>query len=98
MSLVSGIMLCTSCAENSRNLHLIDTWLVANGFSALHPVDDLCCNGKHPQMNMRGGGYNYFKEDDFARFVISLDWDFKENVVLIIQPEEGYTRVWRGTK
>lgn len=31
----------------------------------------------------------------FAQFVMSRDWHFPENVVLIMQPEEGGTKVFR---
>lgn len=46
-------------------------------------------------MNIGVAGYNWFDEDEFAAFVLSVDWNWPENVVLTIQPEEGETRVWR---
>ena len=51
--------------------------------------------GKHPQCHVLGAGLNYLDEDAFAAYVMSLPWRSPENVVLVIQPEHGGTRVWR---
>lgn len=60
-------------------------------------VSDHYAGGKHPQQYVAGGGFNYFAEDEFATFVLGLPWEHPENVVLVIQPEDGPTRVFRPT-
>lgn len=50
---------------------------------------------KHPQCLAFGAGVNFLDEDEFAQDVMALDWQCPENVVLVIRPEEGATRVWR---
>ena len=50
---------------------------------------------KHPQHLVFGAGINYLDEDRFAKEILSWPWKNPENVVLIIQPEEGDTRVFR---
>lgn len=102
MSVVSGVVLCTSCAEEEISedgpvvlFEKINEWLAAKGSFKLNRVEDSFGGGKHPQMFVAGGGFNYFPEDEFAEFVMSLPWLFPERVVLIIQPEECETRVFR---
>lgn len=96
MSVVTGIVLCTSIAETPTNFSKIDAWLADHSCSSLHEVDEHCCNGKHPQMSIRGGGYNYFSNEEFLQFFKTLLWAYPENVVLVLQPEDGTTVVLRG--
>lgn len=53
---------------------------------------------KHPQQTICGAGLNYFDEDAFAARVLAYPWVYPENVVLVIQPEDGPTRVWQPTR
>ena len=50
---------------------------------------------KHPQVDVFGGGFNYFPNDEFAAFVLSLPWQCQENVALLVNPENGPTKVFR---
>jgi len=50
---------------------------------------------KHPQHLVFGAGLNHFYEDRFAQTILSWPWKDPKNVVLIIQPEDGETRVFR---
>lgn len=101
MGIVSGVVLCTSCAETQVGdedspvvlFERIGEWLVSRG--QLNRVEDGFGGWKHPQMYVLGGGFNSFPEDEFAEFVMSLPWDNPENVVLVIQPDQGTTRVFR---
>lgn len=107
MSVVSSVLLQIHCAENEfteneripdyvpPGIQRINDWLDERGKMSLVQLDEQMCCGKHPQTLVFGGGYNHFPEDDFAEFILSLHWDNPENVVLIINPEEGPTRVWR---
>jgi hypothetical protein len=40
-------------------------------------------------------GISHLDEDAFAAYLMARKWERPENVVLIIQPEHGPTRVWR---
>lgn len=40
-------------------------------------------------------GYNDFPENNFAEIAMSMNWMDPESVVLIMQPDEGSTRVIR---
>ena len=102
MSVVSGVVLCTSSAEDNLYangpvalLGRVSDWLTARGPFQLTRVEDSFGGDKHPQMYVAGGGFNHFPEDDFAAYVMSLPWENPENVVLVIKPEEGATRIFR---
>lgn len=101
MSVVSGVVLCMSAGEEEMEDELapllveVNRWLAARGAFRLDPVEDGFGGSKHPQMIVAGGGFNHFDEDAFAEFVLGLPWGEPENVVLIIQPEDGPTRVFR---
>jgi hypothetical protein len=94
MSVVTGIMICTGVSEDEC-LAAINSWLALHDFSALHRVEEMCCNGKHPQMYMSGGGYNYFPNKKFADFFLTVPWKYPESAVLVLSPEEGSTFVIR---
>lgn len=97
MSVVSGVTLIFSLGEDDDALcGAINWWLDDHGFGPLKPLDDHYGGSKHPQINALGGGYNAFLEDEFAQFIMSREWRAPENVVLVIQPEEGPTRVFAG--
>ncbi len=105
MSVVSGIVLCASvCEENGTAgefgmpllFQQIDSWLQTRmSHWRLTMIEGHFRGGKHPQMYVAGAGLNYFPEDEFADFVLSLPWERPENLVLLIQPEDGATRVFR---
>ncbi|MER8404721.1 hypothetical protein NKH16_08185 [Mesorhizobium sp. M1307] len=103
MSVVSGVVLCTSSAEDLSSpnglpilFENIQEWLAERApFQQLNSVEDSFGGSKHPQMFVAGGGFNHFPEDDFAAYVMLLPWQNPENVVLVIDPEEGPTRVFR---
>lgn len=104
MSYVSGVVLQVDLADdreadsgNSPIWKSIDEWL--NGhesgpFRPLRDVTDGLVLHKHPQTYVCGGGYNYFPDEEFAAFVMALPWENPDNVVLLINPEEGPTMVF----
>ena len=109
VSSVTGVLLCYSIAEDfesaddapPRFLAEINQWLADRAWTPdlpqwrLDPVDEFFGGTKHPQISVWGGGFNHFPEDDFAAFIMSLDWRCPENVVLILNPEDGPARVLR---
>ncbi len=108
MSVVSGVVLICTVGEDGMDadpdeggdpwkLREINNWLAENKVAGtgLEDQSEATAGGKHPQFYLFGAGFNYFPENEFADFVMGLQWDFPENVVLIIEPEDGATRVWR---
>jgi hypothetical protein len=101
MSVVTGVLLIFSvCEEEGREDHPvllahINDWLMERYSQRLLLVQEHFGGSKHPQLFAAGAGFNYFDEDAFADYVLSLPWALPENVVLILQPEEGSTRVFR---
>jgi hypothetical protein len=96
MSVVTGIFLCANLSEPRSTFKLIDQWLRGRDFTELHQIDEYCCNTKHPQMSMFGGGYNYFPNKEFTEFVTNLPWKYPENFVLVLKPEDGPTQISAG--
>lgn len=107
MSVVTGIVICASVMEDEhvnpdggRVIHWIrdasqwisDNWLVGAG---LVQLDDQMSCGKHPQMIVAGGGYNYFLNDEFLTFLKAYPWKEPSEVVIVFNPEEGPISVVR---
>jgi hypothetical protein len=105
MSVVSGVTLQISVSEEYTERDAgpdvyalvvkINDWLKERNFGPLESVEGHYGGSKHPQVAVFGAGYNYFPEDDFAGFVTSLNWNLPECVVLLVNPEEGSTKVVR---
>jgi hypothetical protein len=79
MSVVSGVVVCARCAEQSGSagqdgppllFERISTWLAERDFGPLTMVEDSFGGSKHPQMSVGGAGFNHFPEDDFVSFVL----------------------------
>jgi hypothetical protein len=74
----------------------INQWLASNGYHrGLVRVEQHYGGTKHPQVLVYGAGLNHLCEDALAAFVLGLPWSRPENVVLLLNPEEGATRVFR---
>jgi len=92
MSRVSGVTLIC------RELATVETIIAA--LDRIHPGDRFRSvanqygGGKISPCKVFGAGINALDEDGFAEAVMALPWTFPENVLLVIQPEEGPTRVW----
>lgn len=103
MSVVTSVILSMSCTENGFDVEENDTIQIdrINGFIRDHGKSDLhfltphMRNGKDPQTFTFGGGYNNFPNDEFLEFIQAIQWEHPENVVLVLQPEQGDTIVWR---
>lgn len=108
MSVVTGIMLICDLSNDIDGVDVpceqvqeIMAWLAereyAPGAWRLAEISSHAGGFKHPQFDAFCGGFNNFGsyEDNFAGFVMSREWDYPENVVLAMQPEDGETRVFR---
>ena len=104
MSVVTAVTLIISVLDGSCNdtddpgpcVLEMNEWLGQERFLPLVEVTDHYGGSKHPQCLTYGAGFHGFPNPtEFAEFVCSREWDQPENVVLIIQPEEGETVVYR---
>ncbi|MEG3144946.1 hypothetical protein U1839_09790 [Sphingomonas sp. RT2P30] len=108
MSKVTGVALVASCpcvdelingefVIVSDPVAEIQVWLKDHCHgAALLEVSDRAGGSKHPQFELWCAGVNYMNvEDEFAAFVMSRRWGAPETVILMLQPEEGVTRVFR---
>jgi hypothetical protein len=96
MSFVTGIMLIIGPGDfDEQSIAEVQAWLSERKWPQLVDVSDASGGNKHPQFECWSAGINYFDETGFTAFVMSRDWLAPENMVLIIQPEEGSARVYR---
>ncbi len=77
------------------NIRKINEWLDKNKFGQIKDSAGDACGSRHPQISHFYAGYNHFPEDDFVEFFQTLAWECPENVVLLLNPEDGPTRVFR---
>lgn len=104
MSHVSGVVLTASVCEDGGDGSLgpgfvtVNEWLKANCLGQfLVEVSEHHGGSKRPQINVYVGGFNYLDEEAFIKAVRAAPWVYPENVVLIVNPEDGPTRVfWLG--
>lgn len=103
MSVVSSIILQISWSEDgfdrtgeygTEKIEKIDKWLEERGKLPLEYLSENMSKGKHPQTYVFGGGYNHFPEDDFAELIMSFKYEKPESVVLLINPENGATKIY----
>ena len=99
MSVVTGVVVTLGVLDE-RCVQQIQDWLASNNShsSLLRQLDQDCGGNKHPQFTLLAGGFNYFAEYDFVRFMSTLRLEMPENCVVLLQPEEGATRVWRADR
>ncbi|HLJ64633.1 MAG TPA: hypothetical protein VKT70_11040 [Stellaceae bacterium] len=103
MSAVTGFVLIYTLAEDVMSAEhppgsvaRINQWLAERNFEAPAELADRYASGnKHPQLYLHAAGYNHFPEDAFIDFFATLPWQCPENVILILQPEAGATRIVR---
>jgi hypothetical protein len=86
VSLVTGIVLTASCAEDKAIFSEIDQWLEKYGGLG-KPLDDFAGGYKHPQVHLYSCGANYLDNEAFAAFVMSREWESPESVVLVLDIE-----------
>jgi hypothetical protein len=102
MSVVSGVILTFTVCEDSTEqpdgsdffplLARVNEWLGSQG--QLVDTADKSGGPKHPQTVIATGGFNSLDEDEFAKFVLSLDWSYPGNFALLIQPESGPLKIF----
>jgi hypothetical protein len=97
MSVVTGIMLILGAGDwGAEPLREVQEWIAENYHDQqLKDVSDHAGGGKHPQFEAWAAGINYFDEDAFIEYAMSREWLHPEAMVLIVQPEDGTSRVFR---
>lgn len=107
MSAVSGVILMMSCVEDyvepsdgtDDTYPLVDrvnAWLREMEFGPLLRVDGEFGGGKASQTIVHGAAFRGFPEAAFEEFVMGLPWVSPANLVLVVQPEDGPTKVFHG--
>jgi hypothetical protein len=91
------MLVCSLMEEDSPALEEVQTWLAGSkDGQQLRDVSDYAGGGKHPQFLAMSAGINGFWDDEeFIAYVLARNWSDPENLVLVIQPEDGATRVFR---
>lgn len=87
MSVVTGIVICHSLSDDSLAIAEINAWLVGQDKSPLHQLDEKMCNGKHPQMIVWGGGYDFLDDEAFIDFFKNREWKEPDQVFMVFNPE-----------
>lgn len=95
MTVVTGIMLILGRRDwEGDPLCEVQTWLAERcDGQQLRDVTEFAGGSRHPQFEAWCAGINFLVEDEFTGFVMSRRWRDPENFVLILQPEEGPSRV-----
>jgi hypothetical protein len=94
MSDVTGFALFCSGADRV-GIKQVMGWLRAEEWVLPTEVSDHATGGKAAPFALYIGGYNYFPENDFIDFFNSIEWEWPENVILILQDEHHAGRVIR---
>jgi hypothetical protein len=102
VSVVTGFVLICPLAEDLMaaehppgSVAKINQWLAERNYQAPAELGDRAAGSKHPQFYLYAAGYNHFPEDEFTAFFRMLAWECPENVIVVLQPEAGATRVVR---
>lgn len=99
MSVVTGIMLIIGAGDfGEQPIAEVQAWLYDRRLPPLVETSDASGGNKHPQFECWSGGFNYFDDDEFIAFVMGREWLAPENMVLVVQPEEGASRVFRADR
>lgn len=97
MSVVTGIMLIIGPGDfGEQPIAEVQGWLYERRLPPLVDTSDASGGNKHPQFECWSGGFNYFDDEEFVAFVMEREWLAPENMVLVVQPEEGSSRVLRA--
>jgi len=104
MSVVSGVTLITSLSDGEYQgsgdlLLALNDFLKRAGYDrgSFIEISSFYGGSKHPQCSVYAGGFNHFSgyHESLITWVAAFKWENPENVVLVIQPEEGETIVFR---
>jgi hypothetical protein len=98
MSVVTGVMLIVGALDWADSpLREVHDWVGdRRPGEQLLDVSNHAGGRKHPEFEAWAAGFNYFgEEEEFVSFVLSRQWIAPENLVLIISPQTGETKVHR---
>ncbi len=106
MSRVSSVILQVSCSESgfgscvdipldTSKIDKINKWLKSYDKFSLVDLTGMMPRGKGQGTMVFGGGYNYFPEEEFSRFILNMSFSHPRKVVLIIDTEARALKVFR---
>jgi hypothetical protein len=97
------MVLCFSCLEDCQEhedgtetfpvIDKLNSWLAETQHSPMVRLDEKMCCGKHPQMIVFGAAYNYLSDEGFLNIFRSLEWQHKDSVFLVLNPEHDPMQV-----
>lgn len=96
MSNVSTVIVV--CEEDDLDMvrARLDAILLAQESRAtFKQVDQGFGGDKHPQAHVFGSAINYLQLEEFVRDVLALPWEYPEGLVIVVQPDQGATQVYR---
>lgn len=99
MSVVSGITLIVSICEEQRIS--FDDFLTKAACLKLpefRDISDEAAGPKHPQFMIYCLGINYLPQETEQALILAFlesEWQCPENAILVIQPEDGETSIYR---
>src|SRR3546814_18927810 len=96
MRVLPGVYRVTGPGEQPKLLSSSNRGLEGREFGPLGDVAHHGGGNKHPEWREYSCGYNYFvAAREFAEFVLGLDWEYPDGMLLITSEHEGKPEVWR---
>jgi len=106
MSVVTGVTIISQCCDKHPIGGLVDNlnaWIKADkpcGPGQLVQIDEHYGGGKHPEVLVWGGGFNYLSWNEFIEYAKSLPWKEalggmadEQRVIMIVSPDQRKAEV-----
>jgi len=93
MALVTSVVLTTSLIEDKNNINALNAWLKKNDYLSLIEYEHEM-PGHGIDIRIYAIGLNYLDEDDFIGMFNSIYWKHPDDIVLILNIEGRYKRVY----
>lgn len=87
----------SSLSSDGAKLEAINRFLTERESDGLVDLTEVLdrSSSKVPGSRLLAAVCNNFSKSEFIKFMDILRWDDPEYVVLVLQPEEGETTIWR---
>lgn len=88
MSHVTDVVLfCSLLDKENGTIEQINQWLQEKENINLNELDCHAGGNKCMQASVWGGAFNYFNIQEFTDYLLTLPWEFPDNVQVMIQDE-----------
>jgi hypothetical protein len=105
MSVVTGVtLICNGIDGDEEDGHgndvpapvirSLNAWLEEHEYGPLVSVENAAGGNKHPQCCIYAAGYNGFRDEEFVEQFLAAPWSYPEEVILVMNPEEGAMKVF----